>query len=342
MALTTAATGPSRQLSLPPLSLSLLQLRMNKTASSGRIGRQPSKMALERSKGRKQLWNDVEDDIWSWIRDEVPYWGEVLDAGSGPGSFKFLLSQPYEKLTGVTAAEEMRKDILGGMEKWLADEEEDDKDAKLILGNWGEGHGPLTGRQFDVVLSDYLLGAIDHFSPHKQEDIFDRVMDLIKPGGTLVLCGLQPYDMRSEGKKEKDLAEANNDVSLLDAKEGAKALQLLLDVESIRDASFMLSRQRPYREIPEWWVKQKLDAAGLKVTSRKLFPKVQMTGRLEQQLDWAANLADEVDDDPLSDSLQARIKQLRKKVRKSKAFKDGYPVSYDYTIVARRPFNDEN
>ena len=46
--------------------------------------------------------------------------------------------------------------------------------------------------KLDVILADYLIGAIDGFSPFTQELTFQRLRRHLAPGGRLYVIGLQP------------------------------------------------------------------------------------------------------------------------------------------------------
>ena len=45
---------------------------------------------------------------------------------------------------------------------------------ELVIGNWDDPE-LLRGETFDVILADYLIGAIDGFSPFTQELTFQRL-----------------------------------------------------------------------------------------------------------------------------------------------------------------------
>eukprot|EP00971_Amphidinium_carterae_P205589 4079944-Amphidinium_carterae.1 len=43
-------------------------------------------------------------------------------------------------------------------------------------------------------------------------------------------------------------------------------------LEALRDASMILGGERPYREMPEWWVSNQLDSLGLEVEQKQASP----------------------------------------------------------------------
>mmetsp|Transcript_8452 Transcript_8452/g.24433 ORF Transcript_8452/g.24433 Transcript_8452/m.24433 type:complete len:90 (+) Transcript_8452:522-791(+) len=45
---------------------------------------------------------------------------------------------------------------------------------KVVIGNWDD-ETFLEGEVYDVILADYLIGAMDGFSPYTQDLIFERL-----------------------------------------------------------------------------------------------------------------------------------------------------------------------
>lgn len=53
-----------------------------------------------------------------------------------------------------------------------------------------------TGVQFDVILADYLVGAMEGFTPFTQDTIFNRLKRHLRPhGGELFIIGQEPYGL---------------------------------------------------------------------------------------------------------------------------------------------------
>ena len=75
---------------------------------------------------------------------------------------------------------------LQGVEGDAATEQGD-----IVLGNWDDPE-LLQGKKYEVVLADYLIGAMDGFSPFKQDLIFERLKQHMAPGGVLYIIGLEP------------------------------------------------------------------------------------------------------------------------------------------------------
>lgn len=119
---------------------------------------------------------------------------------------------------------------------------------RLLLGNWVDPQF-LEQEQFDTVLVDYLVGALDRFAPYYQTRIFNRLRPLVR--GRLYCIGLEPY--REPNPEEED----------------GRLLQSLV---ALRDAVLLLKGDRPHREFPRWWVVEQLRASGFKVLKEETFP----------------------------------------------------------------------
>ena len=110
-------------------------------------------------------------------------WGSVLDAGTGPGSMRWLLSLTTDRWTAVTGSPRMA-DVV---RKELNDRAR--AQDRLIVGNWLEPE-LLAYETYDVVLADYLLGAVDGFAPYWQDQLFPRLRPHV--AGRLYIVGLEP------------------------------------------------------------------------------------------------------------------------------------------------------
>jgi len=79
----------------------------------------------------------------------------------------------------------------------------------VVIGNWktegknanqGEEGGELCqGELYDTILADYLVGAIDGFSPYYQDQIFPRLAKHLKEGGRMYVVGLNPIPDKVNG-----------------------------------------------------------------------------------------------------------------------------------------------
>ena len=118
---------------------------------------------------------------------------------------------------------------------------------RLIVGNWTDGD-LLAGEGFDTVLADYLIGAVEGFSPYFQPQLLARLRPLVKR--RLYVVGLDPY-VTGEAPTE--------------------AARAVRDIGRLRDAVLLLAGETPYREFPAEWVVSSLRASGYRVLSARRF-----------------------------------------------------------------------
>lgn len=118
---------------------------------------------------------------------------------------------------------------------------------RLVVGNWVD-EDLLAGERYDVVLADYLLGAVDRFAPYFQSRLLERLKRHV--GCRLYLIGLEPYG---------------------DA-DGSADAGLVTRIANLRDATLLHAQDRPHREYPRWWVVEELHRRGFEVLSTRSFP----------------------------------------------------------------------
>lgn len=185
----------------------------------------------------------TESSLFSYIaglRGSQP-WGDVLDAGTGWSSLDWLSRLPTRSLTAVTACPRRAGSLAHLFSERLRSED------RIVVGNWIDEE-LLRGQLFDVVLADYLLGAVDRFAPYFQGRLLERLRRHV--GGTLYLVGLEPYG---------------------DADHSPEA-RLVTQIANLRDACLLHSQDRPHREYPRWWVTEELERRGFRVISSRSFP----------------------------------------------------------------------
>ena len=163
-------------------------------------------------------------------------WDAVLDAGTGRHSLEWVRAMATERWTAITGDEGMARTLREGPAR---DPRPGDR---LVVGNWRDA-SLLAGEVYDVVLADYLLGALDAFAPYHQHRLFERLRPHV--GGRLYVVGLEPWP---------DRAETPDDA-------------LVTEIARVRDATLLLCKERCYREHPAWWVREHLERAGFRVVS---------------------------------------------------------------------------
>jgi hypothetical protein len=248
----------------------------------------------------------MSDPLFDFIhhhQGEQP-WGSVLDAGTGHHSMRWLTGLPTERWAAVTGAASMAQQLQRDFGAQIRPQDE------LVLGNWSDP-AMLAGQRFDVVLADYLLGAIEGFAPYTQDRLFTRLLPLV--GKRLYLIGLEPY------------------VSRYPADEGGR---LLVDIGRLRDACLLLAGERPYREYPSDWVVRHLELAGYRVETVQHFPIRYRERFVNGQLDMCVHRIKGLPDRVLATALSAHVETLRSRALALVAQHNGIRLGADYVVVA--------
>lgn len=223
-------------------------------------------------------------------------WGEVLDAGAGEHSLRWLRGRAPRRLVAVTAG------VNAAMREAIGEGE-------LVIGNWTD-EALLSGQRFDVVLADYLLGAIDGFAPYFQDQLFGRLHRHV--GGVLYVVGLDP------------LPEATVD----------PGQRIILDINRMRDACILLAGHRCYREYPMEWTVRSLESSGFRVEAAERVPILFGERYVRSQLGVCERKLPYFADRGLAESMRSAIAALRE--RALAALATGQ-IRYgsDYVVAAR-------
>jgi hypothetical protein len=230
-------------------------------------------------------------------------WGRVLDAGTGEKSLDWLCELPTREWTAITEEGPVRDALLArvGPRRRPSD--------RLLAGNWSDP-SLLEGERFDVVLADYLLGAVDGHAPYFQDRLFLRLKPHV--GGELYVIGQEPMPERA-------------------ATEGGA---LVLEVARLRDACILLAGHRPYREYPLHWVRRRLAQDGFLVREAQLLPIIFRDPWLLRQLDVAARKLRHLRDGALAAAMARHIDGLRARVRSSSEARTGIHIGADWVLAA--------
>lgn len=166
--------------------------------------------------------------------------GSVLDAGTGVHSLRWiatLVDKGMTDFTAITADESMRRQV-----QFEAEELAVDRCGTILVGNWFDEKNPLDLGQetYDTIIADYLIGAMDGFSPYKQDLVIDKLAKLLRPKGRLYVVGLEPIPDAVPG-------DAN----------------VICRTCHVRDACILLAGNRCYREFPLWWVERQIEQCNL-------------------------------------------------------------------------------
>jgi hypothetical protein len=166
---------------------------------------------------------------------------------------------------------------------------------------------------FDTILADYLIGAVDGFSPYEQDTILKKLRNHINPGGRLYLVGMNPIPDHAPG-----LAE------------------IVTEVRRARDSCIMLAGHRPYREFPVDWITRHLELSGFKVVSTKHFTILHSEDSIKRQIRVGQSKLSLIENAALKEGLEQYLLDLSRRVSENvKASETGrLPLSFDYVIVA--------
>lgn len=231
-------------------------------------------------------------------------WGSVLDAGTGPGSMRWLQALDCERWTAVTGAPQMLEKTRQAMQQPPREQD------SLLLGNWMDP-ALLAGQRFDVVLADYLLGAIEGFAPYWQDRLFARLRPLVAK--RLYVIGLQPY---------------------IHGRPDGSAGQMVNDIGRLRDACLLLSGDSPYREYPLEWSLASLEAAGLRVLDAELVPITYGPRFINSQLQMCSRAVGKLADRRLAVELLRHIADLQARALALSQQLGGLHHGHDYVVVA--------
>lgn len=232
-------------------------------------------------------------------------WGAVLDAGSGARSARWLSGLPTQRWTAVSAdAEHLALcEAAVGSDRRPQD--------RFALGDWRDP-ALLAGERYDVVLADYLLGAVEGYAPYFQSELFARLRPLV--GARLYVVGADP--------------------ALFGPAEG-EAGRLVQALGRLRDASALLAGVSPYREYPAEWVLQRLEAAGFEREFAQRYPAAYGAEWLERQWDDLRRLTAMAPSLGLGAALLAEAEALRIQAQAILAREGALAHGHDYVIAAR-------
>lgn len=214
------------------------------------------------------------------LQGETPC-GRVLDAGTGPRSLRWLMTLNTDSCTAVTAAPAHAAQV-----QRLVGERQRPQD-RLLVGNWADPD-LLAGEQFDTVLADHLLGAIEGFAPYFQTALFARLRPLTVK--RLYITGMEPYVIERPGDE---------------------AGALIWEIGRYRDACLILSGQRHYREYPLDWVLAQLRRSGFQPVAARKIPVGYKAKFVNSQIDLARPRLERLADQTLGRSLIAHGEALR-------------------------------
>lgn len=231
-------------------------------------------------------------------------WGAFLDAGVGVNSGLWGVGLATDAWCAVTASPSHADQVRGVVAGRLRRQD------RLIVGDWSSPE-LLAGEQFDTVLADYLVGAIEGFAPYFQAQVFARLRPLVR--GRLYVVGLDPYVVGPAP---------------------TPAARLVQEIGRLRDAILLLAGETPYREYPAEWAVNALRAAGFRIVSGRRFANRYRAAWVNGQLDMALRRLPRLADTALAAALAERIVETRTRGLALCERENGLSHGHDYVIAA--------
>ena len=156
----------------------------------------------------------------------------------------------------------------------------------------------MKGRTFDVVVADYLLGAVELHWAHGADGMMDRLVEAVKVGGYLLISGLEPYEMVLDRGNDDD--------------------RLVLDIEAIGESAAFVAGESTYREIPETWVLRQIGRLGkFRVVDSQQFDMRLTVRSLMKQISYAKDMARKIRDADLRKGYLTRVATLERELKSS-------------------------
>lgn len=244
--------------------------------------------------------------------EEKEGWGTVLDAGTGDHSLKWICSmrEKIRRWVAVTGDPSLRRSLQKSCSDNMRQCDE------IISGNW-QGDDPklLDGQVFDVVLADYLIGAMEAFSPFYQDQLFHRIRPLV--GRRIYVIGLEPLPPSAPSSNPGG--------------------QLLVEITRCRDACILLAGHQVYREFPQSWIERKLTEAGFEVDHKISFANVYDMSNIRRQLNVCRSKIKYFKLPTLAEQMQAYINDIERRAELILNGCEGHKIRFgaDYVVAAK-------
>jgi hypothetical protein len=242
-------------------------------------------------------------------------WGKFLDAGTGLHSIKWVQTLPTTSWTAITADNYMRTQMVSDSSFSSKLRPVD----QLIVGNWMNDAFNRGLGKYDTILADYLIGAVDGFSPYEQDTIIKRLQEHLTPSGRMYFIGMNPIP-----------------------DEKSPPGNIISEIRRARDACILLGGHRTYREFPSSWMKRHIEAAGMRVVSVSNFTILHSEDSALRQIRVAKSKLEYMTDVNLRSGMERYLLDLEERARVAIRSNNGrIPLSFDYIIAAENA-NEEN
>lgn len=270
----------------------------------------------------KRLVFGKDDTLFGSIEEQQgdkPF-GRILDSGTGLHSLRWIATLADTKgmssFTAITADEKMRRSV-----QQEADHLEVSHLGNIVIGNWF-GAEPLDerlimseGEKYDTILADYLIGAMDGFSPYEQDQMVLKLSKLLKPGGRLYIVGLEPLPDTAPG-------DAN----------------IICKIRQVRDACILLAGHRCYREYPVRWVERQInhERVGLRLMQTNTFPILYRHATIVNQINVARSKLPFFPSQELANSMKAVLDDLEQQSLQATNEGGRIRLGFDYVVTAEK------
>ncbi|OWZ15776.1 hypothetical protein PHMEG_00010520 [Phytophthora megakarya] len=278
------------------------------------------------------------DSLFRWIEDREreqfessqASWGRVLDSGTGRHSLTWLLhgdaSSLIKEVVAVTGEKALAKELAA---EFAPSKTPHATPLEVHAGNWQSDEFLAHEEPFDVIIADYLVGAIEGFAPYYQDQICGRLEKLLVPGGRIYLVGLQPL---SESQVPAGASEAD-----------AEAGKLIQEVARTRDACLLLAGRRCYREYPIDWSQRQLEKVGLQVSNTVRLTNLYGRSAITRQLEVGKRHIPMFKDKVLAENMQQALARVDKRLEEEfgsselpKNEQRRIRFGFDYVIAAQK------
>ena len=248
------------------------------------------------------------------IQGDQPF-GSVLDAGTGMHSLRWIATLHEKGMTDFTAITadaamqrnvQLEADVLG-------------IEGDILIGNWFPSHPKdelhLT-QQYDVILADYLIGAMDGFSPYRQEEMIPLLCQHLKPSGRLYIVGLEPIPDAVTGP-------AN----------------VICKVRQVRDACILLAGHRCYREYPQTWIQSQIEQCSelrLVDGTSAQFPILYKYDTILKQINVGRSKLPLMTNRKLAQGMAKQLDELDEQARQATQQHGRLQLGFDYVVAAEK------
>ena len=274
------------------------------------------------------------------LQGQKPF-GHILDAGTGLHSLRWIATLGEERgmtqFTAITADRTMQQNVQREVDalnvshmgnvvigNWFPSSSSSTTTTTIITTTGGDGgqSSPLDfpPNTFDVILADYLIGAMDGFSPYQQDLMIPKLSKYLKPGGMLYIVGLQPIP---------DVAEGHANI--------------ICRVRQVRDACILLAGHRCYREYPVEWIQRQVQQWDpLELVTTTQFPILYKHATILNQINVGRSKFSYFPTPELAKEMKKVLDDLERQSIQAFQTVERIKLGFDYIVTARKKDSKEH